>query len=139
MSIAAPAVRSRNDARIFWGSFIALVTCAFGFAVRTQVIGDWAREFNLTETQKGEILGVGFWPFAFSIFLFSLFIDRVGYGVAAFVGFLFHLSSTLLLLFAQNYTMLFWGTFLFALSNGTVESYINMTVATMYPNERAGP
>lgn len=25
--------------RLFWGCFIALVTCAFGFIVRTQVIG----------------------------------------------------------------------------------------------------
>ena len=63
------------DPVLFWGCFIALVTCAFGFIVRTQVIGDWQTELNLSNTQVGELNGVGFWPFAFSIIIFSLFID----------------------------------------------------------------
>ena len=62
-------MNSANDVRVFWGCFIALVTCAFGFVIRTQIIGDWATEFSLDETEKGRILAVGFWPFAFSIFL----------------------------------------------------------------------
>ena len=60
---------SPRNSRLFWGCFIALVTCAFGFVVRAQVIGEWQTEFNLSETQKGDILGVGFWPFAFIIFV----------------------------------------------------------------------
>ena len=44
---------------LFWTCFIALVATAFGFIVRTQVIDDWGIEFNLTETQKGELFGVG--------------------------------------------------------------------------------
>ena len=82
-SVALEGGSSSNDKRIFWGSFIALIACAFGFVVRTLIIGDWATEFGLSETQKGEILGVGFWPFAFSIFIFSLAIDKIGYGRAA--------------------------------------------------------
>ncbi len=128
---------SSNDTRIFWGSFIALVACAFGFIVRTMIIGDWAAEFNLSETEKGEILGVGFWPFAFSIFLFSLVIDRIGYGTAALVGFILHVTSTIILITANSYDALYWGTFLFALSNGTVEAYINPVVATIYHKEKA--
>ncbi len=128
--------RSMNDSRIFWGSFIALITCAFGMVVRTQILGELALQFNLDETQKGNILAVGFWPFAFSIFLFSLIIDKVGYGRAAFVGFLLHVVSTVMLLMANSYATLYWGTFLFALSNGTVEAYINPVVAAMYPKEK---
>ena len=63
---------------LFWGSFIALVATAFGFIVRTQVINEWGIQFNLSETQKGELFGVGLWPFALSIVLFSLVVDRVG-------------------------------------------------------------
>lgn len=122
--------------RIFWGCFIALVTCAFGFIVRTQVIGEWQAQFNLDETQKGDILGVGFWPFAFSIFLFSFIIDKVGYGRVAAFGFLCHVVSTVLLITATSARQLYWGTFIFALSNGTVESYINAAVATMYPRDK---
>ena len=128
---------SSNDTRIFWGSFIALVACAFGFVVRTMIIRDWGDTFGLTETEKGEILGVGFWPFAFSIFLFSLIIDKIGYGRAAFIGFLLHMSSTIILITADSYNALYWGTFLFALSNGTVEAYINPVVATMFHKEKA--
>ena len=79
-----------RSSRIFWACFIALVTCAFGFIVRTQVVGDWQAQFNLSETEKGDILGVGFWPFAFSIFVFSFVIDKVGYGRAAAFGLVCH-------------------------------------------------
>ena len=127
---------SAPTSRIFWACFIALVTCAFGFIVRTQVIGEWQAQFNLSETEKGDILGVGFWPFAFSIFVFSFVIDKVGYGRAAAFGLVCHVVSAILLLTADSARMLYWGTFIFALSNGTVEAYINPTVATMYPREK---
>ena len=136
-SVALEGGSSSNDRRIFWGSFIALIACAFGFVVRTLIIGDWATEFGLSETQKGEILGVGFWPFAFSIFIFSLAIDKIGYGRAAAIGFVLHLSSTIILVTANSYDALYWGTFIFALSNGTVEAYINPVVATMFHKEKA--
>ncbi len=125
-----------RSARLFWGCFIALVTCAFGFIVRAQIIGEWQTQFNLDETQKGDILGVGFWPFAFSIFLFSFIIDKVGYGRVAAFGFLCHVLSIILLITANSARQLYWGTFIFALSNGTVESYINAAVAAMYPREK---
>lgn len=125
-----------NNRRLFLGCFIALVTCAFGFIVRTQVIGEWQTQFNLDETQKGDILGVGFWPFAFSIFAFSFIIDKVGYGRVAAFGFVCHVVSTLLLITATSARQLYWGTFVFALSNGTVESYINAAVATLYPRDK---
>ncbi len=125
-----------NQPRVFLGCFIALMTCAFGFLVRTQVIGDWGTQFNLSETEKGDILGVGFWPFALSIFLVSLIIDKIGCGRAAIFGFILHLTSTAILLTATSAQMLYWGTFLFALSNGTVEAYISPAVVAMYPKDR---
>lgn len=133
MTTTPPASPS---SRIFWGCFVALTTCAFGFIVRTQVVGEWQAQFNLSETEKGEILGVGFWPFAFSIFILSLIIDRVGYGRAALLGFGLHVASVVILLTAGSARALYWGTFIFALSNGTVEAYINPTIAAMYPREK---
>jgi len=81
-----------GDKRLFWACFIALIATAFGFIVRALVIDDWAAEFNLTETQKGEIFGVGLWPFAISIVLFSLIIDKIGYGRAMVFAFLCHVA-----------------------------------------------
>ena len=52
------SAQNSGNQMLFWGCFIALVTCAFGFVIRTQIVGDWATEFNLDETEKGRILAV---------------------------------------------------------------------------------
>jgi len=129
-------LKSDPDKKLFWGCFIALVTCAFGFVVRVQVIGEWADQFNMSETEKGDILGVGFWPFAFSIFFFSLFIDKIGYKSVAIFGWICHIVSTYMLYTADSVSDLYWGTFIFALSNGTVEAYINPVVAAVWTKEK---
>ena len=128
--------KQEQDPVLFWGCFIALVTCAFGFVVRTQIIGEWADQFSMSETEKGAILGVGFWPFAFSIFFFSLFIDKIGYKAVAIFGWVCHMVSTYMLYTADSASQLYWGTFIFALSNGTVEAYINPVVAAVNTKEK---
>ncbi|HZN57111.1 MAG TPA: MFS transporter [Planctomycetota bacterium] len=125
-----------NKRLLFWGCFFALVATAFGFVVRTQVIKNWGSEFGLTETQKGEIFGVGLWPFAPSIVLFSLVIDQIGYGKAMVFAFFCHVTSAILTVFAKGYDSLYWATFLMAIGNGTVEAVINPVVATMYPHAK---
>ncbi len=125
-----------NEKMVFWGSFIALIATAFGFIIRAMVIGDWAAEFNLTPTQQGEIFGVGLWPFAISIVLFSLIIDKVGYKAAMIFGFVCHVISLVVTLTAKSYNGLYLGMFIVALGNGTVEAYINPVVATMYSKEK---
>ncbi len=125
-----------NDTLLFWGCFIALAATGFGFVARTQIISEWALEFNLTETQKGEILGVGFWPFAISIVIFSLVIDKIGYRNAMLFGVACHIISALMTIFANGYEMLYMATFTMALGNGTVEAYINPVVATMYNRDK---
>ncbi len=121
---------------LFWTCFTALVATSFGFIIRANIIGDLGVAFNLSETQKGEILGVGLWPFALSIILFSLVIDRIGYGRALSFAFLCHVLSAVITIFATGYQMLYWGTFLLAIGNGAVEAVINPVVATVYPKEK---
>lgn len=121
---------------LFWTCFIALIATSFGFIIRTQVIGDWGVVFNLSETQKGEILGVGLWPFALSIILLSFVIDRVGYDKTLWFAFACHVVSTFVTLFATSYTALYWGTFILAIGNGAVEAVINPVVATVYAKEK---
>lgn len=121
---------------LFWACFIALIATAFGFIVRTQVIDDWGAQFGLSETQKGEIFGVGLWPFALSIILFSLVIDRIGYGKAMVFAFICHVSSAVLTIYAKGYWSLYIATFIVALGNGTVEAVINPVVATLFSREK---
>lgn len=124
------------DMGLFWGCFIALIATSFGFIIRALIIGDWATDFNLTETQKGELLGVGLWPFAISIVLFSLVIDRIGYRMAMIIGLICHVLSAIITIMAKDYTMLYIGTFICALGNGTVEAYINPVVGTIFRNDK---
>ena len=125
-----------HNKRLFWGCWIALIATAFGFIIRAMIIGDWAAEFGLTETQKGEIFGVGLWPFAISIVLFSLIIDRIGYKAAMIFGFACHALSLVITLTAKSYNQLYLGMFIVALGNGTVEAYINPVVATIFSKDK---
>lgn len=128
-----PDVHSK---RLFWGCFIALIATAFGFIARVLTANEWGAEFGLSETQIGEILGAGLWPFAISIVLFSLIIDQIGYKVAMWVGLLCHTLSTALILMADGYWMMYLGTFVLALGSGTVEAYINPVVATVFRRDK---
>jgi len=125
-----------EDKFLFWACFIALIATAFGFVIRTMVIGQWATEFDLSATQRGEIFGVGLWPFAISIVLFSLVLDKIGYRTAMYFAFACHLISAILTIFATGYTSLYIGTFICALGNGTVEAVINPVVATVFKRDK---
>jgi fucose permease len=122
---------------LFWACFIALTATSFGFAIRAMLITEWGSAFNLSKTQMGEIMGVGLWPFAVSIVLFSLIIDRIGYGKAMIFAFACHIISVFITITATGYNMLYLGTFIFALGNGTIEATINPVVATLYKEDKA--
>ena len=82
-SVSAPQAES-HDQVLFWGCFIALITTAFAFVGRLFLLDVWKVEFNLDPPQVGRLAGIGIWPFAVSIILFSLVIDRIGYKTAMF-------------------------------------------------------
>lgn len=125
---------------LFWACWISLVATAFGFIVRALIIDEWGAQFGLTEVQKGEIFGVGLWPFAISIILFSLVIDKIGYGTAMVFAFVCHIASAVITIWAPGrfdpYWSLYIGTFIVALGNGTIEAVINPVVATLFPREK---
>lgn len=131
---------SQSDAdkkKLFWACFIALVATSFVFGLRANIIGDWQQNFGLSEADKGTILGVGLWPFAISIIVFSLIIDYIGYKTAAYFAMSCHVASLLLTIFAKGPTALYWSVFLIAIANGTVEAFINPVVATLFSKEKA--
>lgn len=125
-----------KDMKLFYACFVALITTSFGFILRAIILPEWGVQFNLTQTQLGEIAGVGLWPFAISIVLFSLIIDKIGYKTALIFAFICHVASAILTICATGYWMLYAGTFIVALGNGTVEAVVNPVVATMFPREK---
>ena len=84
---------------LFWGCFIALITTAFAFITRAFLVNDpnlWPAAFGLDGVQAQQLFGAGIWPFAISIMLFSLVIDKIGYGKAMVFAFLCHAVSVVL-------------------------------------------
>ncbi|MFT3881413.1 MAG: hypothetical protein QM703_17330 [Gemmatales bacterium] len=94
---------NNGNMRLFIACFIALIATSFGFIIRAVTMDTWAAEFGLSETQKGEIIGVGLWPFAISIVLFSLIIDKIGYGKAMLFAFVGHLASIAITIYAYKF------------------------------------
>ncbi len=133
-----------NEKLLFWACFASIVATAFGFIIRSQIVGDWAREYGLGETEVGKINGVGLWPFAISIVLFSLIIDKIGYGKAMAFAFVCHIGSAVLTILTPRlthnshdaYNLLYFSTFVLALGNGTVEAVANPVVANLFPREK---
>ena len=123
--------------KLFWACFIALVATSFVFGVRANTIGELQNSFNLSEAEKGDINGAGMWPFAISIIFFSLVIDRIGYKTVALFAIACHVVSLILTLNASGFQSFYWSTLLVAVANGTVESFINPVVATLFRKDKA--
>ena len=150
---ASAAAPTENRQLLFWACFVALITTAFGFIVRALVIDQWGRAYELDNVQTGEIFSAGLWPFAISIILFSLVVDRIGYGTAMVFAFLCHVLSALVTIFGPDYFYtafasgeagspeaaywaLYLGNVIVALGNGTVEAVINPVVATIFSRQK---
>ena len=152
-SPAAPAAAPvENRQLLFWACFVALITTAFGFIVRALVIDEWGAAYDLDNVRTGEIFSAGLWPFAISIILFSLVIDRIGYGTAMVFAFACHVLSAVVTIFGPDYMYqsfgggeagadaaywaLYLGNVIVALGNGTVEAVINPVVATIFARQK---
>ena len=145
-SKAGAAHSGSKDQLLFWGCFVALVTTAFGFIARMFLIGTWEKEFGLDPAESGRLAGIGVWPFAVSIIGFSLIIDKVGYKLAMFAAFFGHLLWAIMGVSAYYisedgnkelaYSLLYWGSLILGLANGTIEAFINPVVATMFSKEK---
>jgi MFS family permease len=106
----------------------------------------WGKEFNLDKQQLGILAGIGIWPFAVSIILFSLFIDKVGYKASMLFACASHLIWAVLGVSAYfiskggntdlAYNLLVVGSLIAALGNGSVEAFINPVVATIFSKEK---
>ena len=81
---------SEPDMKLFWGCFIALITTAFAFITRAFLVNAdsfWPKTFALDQVQGQELFQAGIWPFAISIIVFSLIIDKIGYRAAMIFSF----------------------------------------------------
>jgi len=132
-----------NANRLLWAGFMAILAAGIGFGVRGGILLDWKGEFGFTDLQLGNIAGAGLTGFCFGIFIGGVIVDRVGYGLLVLAAFAFHVLSAFVTFAAMPtqapmvaYNYLYWGTFIFAVANGTLEAVANPLVATLFPNKR---
>lgn len=132
-----------NAMWLLWAGFTAILAAGVGFAIRGGILDNWGREFGFTGAELGVIGGAGFTGFCFGIIIGGIVVDKIGYGKLVIAAFLLHVLSALVTFSAVGgtdketaYTFLFWGTFLFAVANGTLEAVANPLVATLFPHNR---
>ena len=132
-----------NAKRLLFAGFLAILAAGIGFGVRGGILSNWAADFGFTGAQLGAIGGAGFTGFCFGIIIGGVVVDKIGYGKLVFAAFLFHVLSAFITFAASKgqaqetaYNFLYWGTFVFALANGTLEAVANPLVATLFPSNR---
>ncbi|MCB9878615.1 MAG: MFS transporter [Planctomycetes bacterium] len=131
-----------NAGRLLWAGFFAILAAGVGFAIRAGIINDWRGDFGFTDQQIGTITTAGFPGFCVGIIAGGLVCDRLGYRMLILAAFAFHLVSSVSAYLAPvdnasvAYQILWWGTFVFGLANGTLEAVANPLVATLFPNHR---
>lgn len=129
-----------NANRLLWAGFMAILAAGVGFALRNGILDNWAKEFNFTATELGKIGGAGFSGFCFGIIIGGFIVDKIGYGKLVAAALLGHIISAFVTFGATTpdnaYNLLFWGMFIFAYANGTLEAVANPLVATIFPRNR---
>lgn len=129
-----------NASRLLWAGFMAILAAGVGFAIRGGIFAAWGKEYGFTAAQLGAIGGAGFSGFCFGIIVGGVIVDKIGYGKLVAVALIGHILSAFVTFGASTpenaYNMLFWGMFIFAYANGTLEAVANPLVATLYPKNR---
>jgi fucose permease len=134
-----------NPRRLFVASCISLVTSAFTFVVRGDVLQDMGNEFGLSQADKGSVEGAVFLGMAASMLIGGFICDLLGMKRIMYLAFWCHLIGVLAtvgahFLFGSGggmvFLLLFSASFLMGCGNGMVETGINPLVATLYPTQK---
>ena len=129
-----------NAKRLLWAGFMAILAAGVGFALRGGIFGAWKAAYAFTDGQLGAIGGAGFSGFCFGIIIGGVIVDKIGYGKLVAVALAGHILSAVVTFGASTpenaYGFLYWGMFIFAFANGTLEAVANPLVATTFPEKR---
>jgi MFS family permease len=126
-----------NSSRLFVASCLALLVTSLTFALRAKIEGVFGAEpYNLTGEEIGWAFGPAFWGFTVAMYLGGLIIDAVKTKTIVWLAFATHLIGLILLLIAEDKTMLFISNVFIGFGNGSVEAACNPLVATIYPNNK---
>ncbi len=138
-----------NKGRIFLVSVLALFTAGMAASLRADVAGDLQRIFfdpidkAHSAEMVGNVLGVPFLGFAFTIAIGSPLLDLIGAAVLLPLSGVCFILGTLTILFAASiaggpgvYNVIWAGAVVTGIGWGLVETVINPLTATIYSTEK---
>ena len=125
-----------NRRRLFAASCVALVANAMAFAVRCDIMGDFAKTFQFTRKTVGEAVGWGAIGGVAVLFLGGALLDYIGIGTVLWVACAAHVCGLATIICAQGFWSLAIGWFFLAIATSTVEAAINPLAAALYPERK---
>ena len=129
-----------NPRILFVGSCIALITSAFTFIIRGDILPELEKDFDLSKVTLGWIAAGAFYGMAFSMLFGAPLCDLLGMKRILFLAFASHIIGVFGTIFAPHgdwaYTVLFGAMFLGGCGNGLVEIAINPLAATLFPDRK---
>lgn len=129
-----------NARTLFIASCLALITSAFTFSIRGNILPDLEREYGLSHTASGQIAGGAFLGMCIALLVGSSLCDALGMKNVLFLAFGCHVGGTAATIFTPQgefaEQMLYWATFIVGCGNGLVEVAINPLAATIYPKQK---
>jgi MFS family permease len=129
-------MHSINKSALFNASCVALVVTALAFATRGSFVEIWVKEFNLTHTQVGWIVGTAFWGFTLAMVFGGPLVDIIGIGRIIAIAFVCHVIGIVMTILASGFWTLFISTLFIGIANGSVEAACNPLITSMYTDEK---
>src|SRR5437763_390639 len=138
-----------NKSRLFLVSVIALFTAGLAASLRADIASDLQRIFfdpidkAHSAEMIGNVLGVPFLGFAFTIAIGSPLLDLIGMGLLLPLSGVCFIAGTLVFEFAGSlasgpgvYNVLYAAAIITGIGWGLVETVINPLAATLYPDDK---
>jgi MFS family permease len=138
-----------NKNRLFLVSVLALFTAGIAASLRADVANDLQRIFfdpidkARSGTMIGNVLGVPFLGFAFTIAIGSPLLDAIGMGLLLPLSGVCFILGTLTIVFAGSlasgagiYDVIYIGAVITGIGWGLVETVVNPLCAALYPDDK---
>ena len=129
-----------NPRTLFIASCLALITSAFTFIIRGDILPELGKEFGLSQESLGWIASGAFLGMAASMLFGSTLCDVLGMKRILLLAFLCHMTGVFGTIFAPKgdwaFTVFYAAMFLSGCGNGLVEVAINPLAATLYPTQK---
>jgi MFS family permease len=122
--------------QLFNASCVALIVTAMAFATRGSFVEAWVKEFNLTHTEVGWIVGTAFWGFTLAMVFGGPLVDILGIGRILLIAFICHVTGIVLTIIATGFWSLFISTLFIGIANGSVEAACNPLITSMYTDQK---